>query len=79
MKEKQTKLFDTDEYVDRKLLEIMDKGTCGNCKKKITTHQRKQKKTYCSKRKSGRTETGYLRVRANQPACIWYKRIKTKK
>lgn len=44
MKEKQTKLFDTDEYVDRKLLEIMDKGTCGNCKKKITTHQRKQKK-----------------------------------
>ena len=36
MKENQPKLFDTDEYVDRKLLEIMDKGTCGNCCKKFT-------------------------------------------
>lgn len=75
-------LFPYQETTDPKLLAIMDGKVCRKCAHRIKVYQgadQHVKVTVCEAQKSGRTKSGLLKVKANQPACILFKNKTTEK
>ena len=71
----EAELFPYQETVDQKLLAIMDKKECRKCANRIRVKQGRDQHvvvTVCRARKSKRTKSGFLKVKANQPACILF-------
>ena len=62
-------LFDPIEFTDPGIIAVMKGHTCRQCDHRINFGRGH---FYCSARKSGRTNNGYLRVRSDQPACILF-------
>ncbi len=75
-------LFPLEDYTDERIRSIMEGNTCRNC-----AHRQAKRQGYdglnlvqiCEARKSGRTKSGYLRVRCDQPACILFTSKNTSK
>ena len=68
-------LFDPTEYTDPGIRAIMEGFTCRQCANRITKRQGydgRNRVQICEARKSGRTLSGQLRVRCDQPACILF-------
>lgn len=68
-------LFDPTEYTDESVRRIMEGHTCRQCGNRRRICQGKNQHvrvSVCSVRKSGRTKSGFLRVRVDQPACILF-------
>ena len=68
-------LFDIEEYTDPEVRKIMLGNTCRHCANRQTIrqgHDGLNRVQICEARKSGRTKSGYLRVRCDQPACILF-------
>lgn len=63
-------LFDIEEYTDPEVRRIMQGNTCRHCANRRTIRQGQSRLSVCQAHKSGRTKSGYLRVRVDQPACI---------
>lgn len=69
----QETLFDIEEFTDPAVRQIMQGNTCRHCAHRITVHQGYDQHvsvTVCDAIPSGRTKSGLLKVKANQPACI---------
>lgn len=68
-------LFPIEDYTDERIRSIMEGNTCRHC-----AHRQASRQGYdglnrvqiCEARKSGRTKSGHLRVRCDQPACILF-------
>ena len=65
-------LFDIEEYTDPEVRRIMQGNTCRHCANRKTIRQGQSRLSVCLAHKSGRTKSGYLRVRVDQPACILF-------
>lgn len=68
-------LFDIEEYTDPEVRKIMQGNTCRHCANRQSIRQGNDglnRVQICEARKSGRTKSGYLRVRCDQPACILF-------
>jgi hypothetical protein len=68
-------LFDPIEYTDPGIRATMDGKTCRQCANRQSIrqgHDGLNRVQICEARKSGRTKSGYLRVRCDQPACILF-------
>lgn len=68
-------LFDIEEYTDPEVRRIMQGNTCRHCANRQTVRQGQEGRSrlsVCTAHKSGRTKSGYLRVRVDQPACILF-------
>lgn len=68
-------LFDPLEYTDPAIRALMDGHTCRHCAHRQSIrqgHDGLNRVQICEARKSGRTKSGYLRVRCDQPACILF-------
>ena len=68
-------LFDPTEYTDERVRAIMQDKTCRLCAHRITLHQGYDQHvtvTVCDAIPSGRTKSGLLKVKANQPAYILF-------
>lgn len=63
-------LFDIEEYTDPEVRRIMQGNTCRHCANRVARINTARRISYCTAYPSKRTETGFLRVKANQPACI---------
>ena len=75
-------LFDPTEYTDPGIVAIMEGFTCRQCAHRRSIrqgHDGLNRVQICKARKSGRTKSGYLRVRCDQPACILFTRKYNKK
>ena len=72
-------LFDIEEYTDPEVRRIMQGNTCRHCANRKTIRQGSSRLSVCVEHKSGRTKSGYLRVRVDQPACILFINEKTSK
>lgn len=64
-------LFDIEEFTDPEVRRIMQGHTCRICAHRVSFRNAKGA-YYCDAHKSRRTKTGFLRVRADQPACILF-------
>lgn len=60
-------LFNIEEFTDPALVRIMSGNTCRQCGNRFI-----RKCSYCHARPSKQTKTGFLKVKANQPACILF-------
>lgn len=72
----QETLFPIEDYTDSEAVRIMQGHTCRQCAHRLTARQGcdgLNRVQICEARKSGRTKSGYLRVRCDQPACILFK------
>lgn len=68
-------LFNIEDYTDERVRRIMQGKTCRQCGHRVTSHQGyegRHRVAVCEAIKSGRTKSGLLRVRVNQPACILF-------
>ena len=65
-------LFNIEEYTDPEVRRIMQGNTCRHYANRQTIRQGQSRLSVCLAHKSGRTKSGYLRVRVDQPACILY-------
>ena len=72
-------LFNPEDYTDPKVRSIMQGNTCRKCAYRKTVRQGNcgmsspaRKVSVCEAHKSGRTASGLLRVRVDQPACILF-------
>lgn len=68
-------LFDIEEFTDPAVVRIMQGNTCRICAHRIPVHQGQDQHVrvwVCDARPSGRTKSGLLRVRVDQPACILF-------
>ena len=65
-------LFDIEEYTDPEVRRIMQGNTCRHCANRRVIRQGQSRLSVCLAHKSGRTKSGYLRVRVDQPACILF-------
>ena len=65
-------LFDIEEYTDPGVCRIMQGNTCRHCANRQTIRQGQSRLSVCTAHKSGRTKSGCLRVRVDQPACILF-------
>lgn len=68
-------LFDIEEFTDPKVRRIMQGHTCRQCAHRIAVRQGRDKRVrvwVCDAIHSGRTKSGMLRVRVDQPACILF-------
>ena len=68
-------LFDIEEYTDPEVRKIMQGYTCRQCANRQCNrqgHEGRKRVQICIVRKSGRTKSGFLRVRCDQPACILF-------
>lgn len=68
-------LFNPVDYTDDAIVAVMDGHTCRQCAHRQTKRQGYDglnRVQICEARKSGRTKSGYLRVRCDQPACILF-------
>lgn len=66
-------LFPLEDYTDERIRTIMAGNTCRHCANRQTVrqgHEERNRLSVCTAHKSGRTKSGYLRVRVDQPACI---------
>lgn len=71
-------LFDIEEYTRDDVRLIMQGYTCRQCANRIHIQQgfdNHVRVTACQVRKSRRTKSGFLKVKANQPACILFTHI----
>lgn len=71
----QETLFPIEDYTDERVRTIMSGHTCRHCAHRQTSRQGYEGRCrvqICEARKSGRTKSGYLRVRCDQPACILF-------
>lgn len=68
----QETLFNIEEYTDPAVLAIMQGNTCRHCANRRVIRQGRSRLSVCVAHKSGRTKSGYLRVRVDQPACILF-------
>ena len=72
-------LFNPEDYTDENVRTIMQGHTCRQCAYRSTVRQGNcgmgnpaRKVSVCEAHKSGRTKSGLLRVRVDQPACIMF-------
>lgn len=68
-------LFPLEDYTDERIRSIMEGNTCRHCANRIAKRQGydgRNRVQICEARKSGRTLSGQLRVRCDQPACILF-------
>lgn len=68
-------LFDIEQFTESNVLRCLQGRTCRQCGHRAAVHQGEDQHTtvyVCSVRKSGRTKSGYLRVRVDQPACFLF-------
>lgn len=68
-------LFPLEDYTDERIRSIMEGNTCRHCahrQDRRQGHEGLNRVQICEARKSGRTKSGYLRVRCDQPACILF-------
>lgn len=65
-------LFNIEDYTDKRVRRIMQGNTCRHCANRQTIRQGQSRLSVCLAHKSGRTKSGYLRVRVDQPACILF-------
>lgn len=65
-------LFDIEEYTDPEVRKIMQGNTCRHCANRQSKLQGRSRVQICEAHKSGRTKSGQLRVRCDQPACILF-------
>lgn len=63
-------LFDPTEYTDERIRAVMEGKTCRTCGNRLRDCGGYA--SYCGATKSRRTRNGFLKVKANQPACIRY-------
>lgn len=71
----QMQLFNIAEYTAETLKNIMLNNYCRMCIHHITLNQgyeRKHKVQICNARTSNRTQSGFLKIKASQPACILF-------
>lgn len=75
-------LFSLEDYTDERIRTIMSGNTCRHCANRQTVrqgHEGRNRMSVCMARKSGRTKSGYLRVRVDQPACILFTHLNNAK
>ena len=68
-------LFNPADYTDERVRSIMQGRTCRHCGHRQNVKQGQDQHvrvSVCDAHKSGRTKSGYLRVRVDQPACILF-------
>ncbi len=68
-------LFDPTEFTDERVRAIMNRHTCRQCGHRIIVNQgidQHVRVSVCEAIPSGRTKSGKLRVRVDQPACILF-------
>lgn len=68
-------LFNPEEYTDERVQRIMMNKTCRHCAHRQIHHQGTDNHVrvfVCEVRKSGQSQSGFLRVKNNQPACILF-------
>lgn len=71
----QETLFPIEDFTDSEAVRIMQGHTCRHCANRQSIRQGYDglnRVQICEARKSGRTKSGYLRVRCDQPACILF-------
>ena len=68
-------IFNVEDYTDERVRSIMQGNTCRMCAHRITIKQGYDQHvtvTVCDAIPSGRTKSGLLKVKANQPAYILF-------
>ena len=71
----QMQLFNIADYTAENLKQIMLNNYCRMCIHHITLNQGyegKNKVQICNARTSNRTQSGFLKIKASQPACILF-------
>ena len=65
-------LFNIEDYTDERVRSIMQGKTCRTCANRRRSRAEWGESYYCIAHSSGLTNSGQLKVKTNQPACILY-------
>ena len=68
----QQQLFETDDFIYERIREQMLNKTCRTCAHRTRNPKTRNAAYVCEAIANGRTTTGCLKVRNEQPACIRY-------
>ncbi|MBO4601598.1 MAG: hypothetical protein J5651_00365 [Salinivirgaceae bacterium] len=68
----QLQIFDTDDFIYERIRQQMLNKTCRTCAHRYQNPETLKRSYVCDAIANGRTTTGCLKVRNEQPACIRY-------